>query len=93
MASRGTLGLCCVNITQLMTHINIQTLPFTLQLYCKLLGMLQRVTKSQKVHISIHGFPEWEWSWRNFLPSLNTKLIKRYVYYSLTANHLPYKYL
>ena len=49
---RGTLGLCCVHIAQLMTHPAVCTLPFTLQLCYKPLGILQRVTKSQKVHIS-----------------------------------------
>ena len=51
---RETLGLCCVHIAQLMTHPAIYTLPFTLQLCYKPLGILQRVTKSQKVHISDH---------------------------------------
>ena len=51
---RGTIGLCCVNIAQLMTHLAVYTLPFNLQLCCKPLGILQRVTKSQKVHISSH---------------------------------------
>ena len=54
MTPRGTLGLCCVHIAQLMTHPAIYTLPFTLQLCYKPLGILQRVTKSQKVHISDH---------------------------------------
>ena len=53
MTPRGTLGLCCVHISQLMTHPAVYTLPFTLQLCYKPLGILQRVTKSQKVHISI----------------------------------------
>ena len=52
MTPRGTLGLCCVHIAQLMTHPAIHTTPFTLQLRYKPLGILQRVTKSQKVHIS-----------------------------------------
>ena len=39
---------------QLMTHPDIYTIPFTLQLCYKPLGILQRVTKSQKVHISNH---------------------------------------
>ena len=52
MTPRGTLGLCCVHIAQLMTHPAVYTLPFTLQLCYKPLGILQRVTKSQKVHIS-----------------------------------------
>ena len=34
--------------------LTIYTLPFTLQLCYKSLGILQRVTKSQKVHISSH---------------------------------------
>ena len=54
MAPRGNLELCCVHITQLMIHPAIYTLPFTLQLCYKPLGILQRVTKSQKVHISSH---------------------------------------
>ena len=52
MTSRGTLGLCCVPIAQLMTHLAVYTLPFTLQLYCKPPGILHRVTKNQMVHIS-----------------------------------------
>ena len=28
----GTLGLCCVHISQLIAHLAIYTLPFTLQL-------------------------------------------------------------
>ena len=39
---------------QLMTHKAIYTTPFTLQLCYKSLDILQRVTKSQKVHISSH---------------------------------------
>ena len=54
MTPRGTLGLCCAHIAQLMTHPAIYTLPFTLQLCYKPLGILLRVTKSQKVHISSH---------------------------------------
>ena len=54
MTPRGTLGLCYVHIAQLMTHPAIYTTPFTLQLCYKPLGILQRVTKSQKVHISSH---------------------------------------
>ena len=48
MTPRGTLGLCCVHIAQLMTHLAIYTLPFTVYT----LGILHRVTKSQKVDIS-----------------------------------------
>ena len=56
MTPRGTFGLCCVHIAQLMTHSTVYTLPFTLQLPCssKPLSILQRVSKSQKVYISIH---------------------------------------
>ena len=52
MTPRGTLMLCCVHIAQLMTHPSVYTLPFTLQICCESLGILQRVTKSQKIHIS-----------------------------------------
>ena len=55
MTPRGTLTLCCVYMVQLMTHMAIYTEPFTLQLCCKPLGMLQWVTKSQRVHISSHN--------------------------------------
>ena len=54
MTPRGTLGLYCVHITQLMTHPAIYTVPFTLQLFYKPLSILQKVTKSQKVDISSH---------------------------------------
>ena len=54
MAPRGTLGLCFVHIAQLMTHPVIYTLPFTLRLCYKSLGILKRVNKSQKVYISTH---------------------------------------
>ena len=54
MTPRGILGLCCVHIAKLVTHAAVYTLPFTLQLCYKPLGILQRVTKSQKVHISSH---------------------------------------
>ena len=55
MTRRGTLGLCCVYIAQLMTHTAIYTLTFTLQLCYKPFDILQRVTKSQRVHISSHN--------------------------------------
>ena len=54
MTPRGTLALCCAHIAKLMTHPTIYTLPFTLQLRYKPLGTPQRVTKSQKVHMSSH---------------------------------------
>ena len=51
MTPRGTLGLCCVHIAQLMTHpavyITILTLSYPL-------GILQRITKSQNVYRSSH---------------------------------------
>ena len=50
---RNPWVVMCSNC-QLMTHPAIYTLPFTLQLCYKPLGILQRVTKSQKVHISSH---------------------------------------
>ena len=55
MTPRVTVGLCCVHIAQLVTHPAVYTLPFTLELYYKALGILQRVTKGQKVHISSHN--------------------------------------
>ena len=51
---RGTLGLCYFHVAQLMTHPAIYTMPFTLQLCYKPLGILQRAAKSQKFHISNH---------------------------------------
>ena len=54
MALRGTLGLCCTHISQLMTHPAIYTLRLTLQLCYKHFGILKRVTKIQRVHISSH---------------------------------------
>ena len=50
----GTLGLCCVQITQLMTHSAVYTLPFILQLYYKPFDILQSVTKNQKADTSSH---------------------------------------
>ena len=41
-------------VAQLMTHPAIYTTPFTLQLCYKPYGILQRVAKSQKSHISNH---------------------------------------
>ena len=55
MTPRGTLGLCCVNITLLVTNPAVYTLPFFLQFCYKSLGILQRVTKNQKVHTSSHN--------------------------------------
>ena len=54
MAPRGTLGLCCIYIAHLMTHPAVYTLTCNLQLFYKQLGILQRVTKSQKICISSH---------------------------------------
>ena len=54
MTPRETLGLCYVCIAQLMTHPAAGALSFTLQLCYKPLGILKRVTKSQRIHISSH---------------------------------------
>ena len=51
---RGTLGLCCVDISQLMTHPAIKTTPFSLQSCYKILGIPRWVTNTQKVYISNH---------------------------------------
>ena len=54
MTPRGALGLGYVHITQLITHrlFKHYHLPcFMLQA----IGISQRVSKSQKVHISSHG--------------------------------------
>ena len=51
---RGTIGLCCVHIAQLMTYPVVYTLLYTLQLCYKTLDILHRVTKIQKVQILIH---------------------------------------
>ena len=60
MTPRRTLGLYCFHISQLMTHPAIYTILFTFQLCYKPLGILHRVTKSQKVHISNHdGFKKF----------------------------------
>ena len=63
MTPRGTVGLCCVHIDQLITYPALYTLLFTLQLCYKSLGILQRVTKSPKAHISSHD------GLKNFLAS------------------------
>ena len=62
MTTRGTLGLRCVHIAQLMTHPIIYTLPFTLQLFYKPPGIMQRTTKSQKVYMSSHD------GYKHFIP-------------------------
>ena len=54
MTPRGTVGLYCVHIDQLITYPAVYTLLFTLQLCYKPLGILQRVTKSRKARISSH---------------------------------------
>ena len=58
MTLRGTFGLCCVHIAQLMSHPAIYTVLYNaVMLPVMLLGILQRVTKGQKAHISSHdGF-------------------------------------
>ena len=64
MTPRGTLGLCYVHIPQLMTYPVVYTLPFTLRLCYKPLGILQQVTKGQNVHISSNN------GWENFITRL-----------------------
>ena len=54
MTPRGTLGLYCVHIAQLMTDTATYTLPFTLQLCYKPVGIQQKITKSQRVYIFSH---------------------------------------
>ena len=49
MTPRGTLGLCCVHIAQLMTHPAVYTLLFTLQLCYKALGILQRINVKMSI--------------------------------------------
>ena len=54
MTQSGVLGLYCVHFGQLKSHPAIYTLLFSLQLCCKPLHIPQKVTESQKVHISSH---------------------------------------
>ena len=54
---RGILGLCCVYISQLMTHAVIYTCPFTLQLCYKPLGIRLREklrVKKFKYQVTMH---------------------------------------
>ena len=81
-----------VHIAQLMTHPAMYTIPFTLQLCYKPLGILQRITKSQKVHISIHdGLKKLHninlVLHRSHGFPLHTKLFKQLAYLSFTDNH------
>ena len=88
MTPRGNFGLWFVHIrqltripglTQLMTHPAIQTTPLTLQLCFKTLGVMQRVTKIQKVHMSSHDRLKifiTSTLQESVLPSLNTKFVK-----------------
>ena len=90
MTPRGTLGLCCVHISQLVTHATVYTLPFTLQLSYKPLGILQRITKSHVMmycknfttstllDIGVKVFSEWGYRNKNFLfpPLIFLKTIK-----------------
>ena len=71
MTPSRTLGLCYVRIPQLMTHPAVYTLPFTLQLCYKPLGILQRVTKGQNVHISSHD------GLQNFITSTLLTIVPR----------------
>ena len=54
MTPRRTLALRCVHIAQLTTHPAIYPLPFPLQLCYKPLGILKKVDKCLKLHISSH---------------------------------------
>ena len=63
MTPRGTLGLCCVHISQLITHPAVYKILFALQLCYKPLSILQRVSKSQKIYISSHVY------YNNFIKS------------------------
>ena len=48
---KGTLGLCCAHIAQLITDTAIFHMAVYLAvMLLKLLDILERVTKSQKVH-------------------------------------------
>ena len=49
-----TPRLCCAHIDQLITYPAAYTLLFPLQLCCKPLDILQKVTKSRKPHILSH---------------------------------------
>ena len=89
MTPRGTLGLCCVHIAQLVTHPAVYTLLFTLHLCYKPLCILERLIKSQKFHcknfttltlldIGPKVFSEWSQRNKNFLcsPLIFFKIIK-----------------
>ena len=82
----------CVHIAQLRNHPAIYTFPFTLQLCYKLLGILQRVTKCQKVYISIDDELQKFYNvnlalYRSHGFPPYTKLFKELAYLSLTTNH------
>ena len=72
-----------------MSHPAIYTLPFTLQLCFKPFGILRRVTKNEKAHISIHdGFQNFITSTLLYIGfALCTKLFKQLAYLSYTDNH------
>ena len=55
MTPSRALGLCCVPFPKLEIRLAISTLLFTLQVCYKPLGIPQRVTWSQMVHISSHN--------------------------------------
>ena len=83
MTPRGILGLCRAHMTHLRTHPPIYTLPFTLLLCHKPLGELQRLTKSQEVHISSDdGF-------QNFITSTLLKIGSSVSQSSRNVSFLP----
>ena len=81
MTPRGTLGLCCAHISQLMTRPAIYTLSFTLQLCYKTLDILQRVTKRQKVYFSSHDklqkLHNINFAWHRFRGFLRNRVEKQ----------------
>ena len=56
MKPRGTLGLCCVHIAQLVTHPAVYTLPFTLQFVTSPLALRMGVEKQKNFLSPINIF-------------------------------------
>ena len=55
MTPGGNLRLSCFHIVHLMTHLDIKKALFSLHFCYKPFKIPQRVTKSQKIHISSHN--------------------------------------